>query len=185
MNVRSQHEEKKLAIKEQFVTKGKSEDELAEEFGVPKGTISSWASRDGWREERKFHENLARELTESVSFLVDPNTEEKALAEGNRRILLQIQGLHLAKIKHDILAGKPIIDIADAVQKYTTALNKINDTKMKMDGDHDPTKAVMHYHLDMDKALELALEARRRGQSLTINEAAEALVAQQKEKNEK
>lgn len=172
-------EELKKKIKDQFVTHGKSEDVLEKEFGKPRGTISSWAFREGWRDERKRFLTLAKQVAETVKFLSDPNTEDKAIIEGNARMAIEIQGMHLAKIKSDMLYGNTSIGLVETINKYAAALDKLNNTLAKSKAGNVDEKVVRHIHkIDMDEAVKIALEARKRGQIITVGQAAEAMIEQ-------
>lgn len=169
----------KPILKEQYVAGLKNEAELAEEYGIPSGTISSWASVDGWRAERDRLENLAKKLHKDLAVITDERTEKKALLDFNIDKMLRIAAFKVSELEHDLVAGKPLVDIADLLQTYAATIDKINNTLVKMKNEGIDKKEVTHIHkIDMDMAYQLAKEALAAGKPITINEAAEQLSLQ-------
>ncbi len=145
---------------------------------VAERTIYHWADTLGWKEEKAYLDDLLQKQKESLQFLQDPNTTNDAIAKANLRVLLQIQGMHLANTVYRMNAGLPVFDVSDQLQKVSAALEKLTKTKHSMENGGKDEKTVKHLHLDMNKALELALEARKKGVNMTVEEAAKALEKQ-------
>lgn len=73
------------AMRLKFVTTKITITALAKEFGVPKGSVSKHASREGWEAERKeWSENLAKEVKEKVTL-----DKAKFLTEWNDDTLVE------------------------------------------------------------------------------------------------
>jgi hypothetical protein len=130
---------------------------------------------------------LAKQVAETVQFLSDPRTEDKAIIEGNARMAIEIQGMHLARIKGDMLGDDTKVygGIVETINKYASALDKLNNTLAKSKAGNIDEKIVRHIHkIDMDEALKLALKARESGKLITVGQAAEAMI-EQMDKEEK
>lgn len=183
--------EKKKEIKKLFVTSKNTIQELAEMFLVPVRTIQDWASKDDWRSERDKIEIMSTKLKDSLKWLLDPNTEESALSQGNLKVLLEIQGIHLAHMKYAMLSGDQTSfasafpsGLADAIQKYAGALEKLNKTAVNLKNDGVDKSEVVHRHqIDMDQALQLAMRLKKEtGKVITVTDAARILDDQMKGK---
>lgn len=171
------------------MTSQKTIQELAEDHGVPETTIYDWSKKENWLEEKVRIDSVAEKLRESISFLMDPKNNEEALSKGNLRVLLQIQGVHLAHMQYAMITGdhqniSTIFPsgVADAIQKYANSLEKINKTFQNIkNGGVDKSETKHVHQIDMDQALQLALQVKREtGQPMTVIEAAKLLEEQVK-----
>lgn len=176
-------------IRQAYVTSQAAIKDLAEEHGVPETTIYDWCKKEGWVEEKERVASVHEKLRESIGFLMDPKNHEDALAKGNLRVLLQIQGMHLAHMQYAMMTGdhqnmSTIFPsgLADAIQKYANSIEKINKTFTNIENGGVDKKEVTHKHqIDMDQALQLALKVKREtGQAMTVGEAAKLLEEQVK-----
>lgn len=174
------------ALKQQYL-EGTPFDTLLDESGVPRATLFRWRKEQRWDEEKNKKLILAQKLADSLEFYSNPQTTEQALAQSNLNLLLRIQGVNLAKITHKALSGEApdviAISMADALQKYSGMLEKLikSDQSIKTGGVE--RKEVVHIQaLDMDDAVRLALEMKRQGKVITVQEAMSLLTAQQAQK---
>lgn len=176
------------------MTSQKTIKELSEEHGVPDTTIYDWSKKENWLEEKERVSGVTDKLRDSVNFLMDPKNDDEALSKGNLRVLLQIQGMHLAHMQYAMLTGdhqniSTIFPqgISDAIQKYANAVEKINKTLQNIkNGGVDKSETKHVHQIDMDQALQLALKVKREtGQPMTVIEAAKILEEQVKKEAKK
>lgn len=186
-------EERKKEARRLFVTSKHSLQELSVMFAISERTLQDWAKKEAWRDEQNQIEIMTSKLKDSLKWLLDPTTEEGALAEGNLKVLLEIQGIHLAHMKYSMLTGDNSLatifpsGMADAIQKYAGALEKLNKTSTNMKNGGVSKSEVTHKHeIDMDKALQLAMQLKKEtGKVITVTEAAKILDDQVKGRSEK
>lgn len=176
---------RRIAAKDLYVKELKSIAEIAVELGIPEPTLYNWHSRSKWRDERDKLQIMSKKLSDSLNYLLDPQTSEEAIAEGNLKILLEIQGIHLANLKYAMLTGDHTLmtalprSIADGIQKYAGAIEKIVNARTKLKNGGVDERKITHVHqIDMDQALQLALEAKRKGNPITVQEAIALIEAQ-------
>lgn len=177
------------ALKQQYL-EGKPFDEIIEESGISRSTLFRWRKQQKWDEEKNRKSNLDQKLVETLAFYEDPTNTEQAIAERNLQLLLRIQGLNLAKLFHRAVAGEApdmlAIAMSDSLNKYSSTLEKLIKSDQSIKSGGVETKQVIHVHqLDMDDALALALELKKNGQQITVQEAMALLQAQQSTKKVK
>lgn len=178
-----------LALKQQYL-EGKPFDEILEESGIPRATLFRWRKQQKWDEEKNRKSDLDKKLAETLAFYEDPAHTEQAVAERNLQLLLRIQGLNLAKLFHRAVAGEApdmlAIAMSDSLNKYSSTLEKLIKSDHSIKSGGVEKKEVIHVHqLDMDDALALALELKKKGQQITVQEAMALLQAQQSTKKVK
>lgn len=176
-------EERKKQSRHLFVTSKHSLQELSDMFAIPERTLQNWAAKEGWRDEKDNIEIMATKLKDSLKWLLDPETQENAIAEGNLKVLLEIQGIHLAQMKYSMLTGDHTVStylpsaLADSIQKYAGALEKLNKTSVSLkNGGVEKHEHTHKHEIDMDKALQLAMQLKKEtGKVITVTEAAKIL----------
>lgn len=176
-------------LKQEYVL-GKPFDELLAESGIPRATLFRWRREQGWDLEKNKKQILARKLAESLAFYEDPANTEQALAQSNLQLLLRIQGMNLAKLVHKAASGEApdviALTMSDSLNKYSSMLEKLIKSDQSIKSGGVERKEVVHVHqLDMDDALRLALELKKKGQQITVQEAMALLQAQQSSKKAK
>lgn len=177
------------ALKQQYL-EGRPFDKMIEESGVPRATLFRWRKQQKWDEEKNKKQILAQKLVESLAFYENPSNSEQALAQANLQLLLRIQGVNLAKLTHKALAGEApdliAIAMSDALNKYSGMLEKLIKSDHSIKSGGVEKKEVIHVHqLDMDDALRLALELKKQGHQITVQDAMALLQAQQSAKKTK
>lgn len=177
------------ALKQQYL-EGRPFDKILEESGVPRATLFRWRKEQKWDEEKNKKLALAQKLAESLAFYEDPTNTEQALAQSNLQLLLKIQGINLAKLAHKALAGEApdmiAVMMSDSLNKYSGMLEKLIKSDHSIKSGGVERKEVVHIQaLDMDDAVRLALEMKKKGQQITVQEAMSLLTAQQANKSEK
>lgn len=173
-------------IRQEYIL-GKGIPQLAQEYGLNEHTLYRWAREKGWKAERDRELDLASKYRASIRHLLDEGTNTKAIAEGNLQLLLKIQGMNLAKLMRDVGSEKApdltAMAMSDALNKYTAMLEKLVKTDQSIKSDGVERKEVVHIQkVDMDDAVRLALEMKRSGKQITVQEAM-ALIAAQHAKN--
>jgi hypothetical protein len=174
------------AVREEYI-RGKGIPQLAREYGMVEATLYRWAREKGWKEERDRELDLMSKYRDSIRHLLREDSTTKAVAEGNLKLLLKIQGMNLAKLMRDIGSEKApdltAMAMADSLNKYTAMLEKLVKTDQSIKTDGVERKEVVHIQkVDMDDAVRLALEMKKAGKHITVQEAM-ALIAAQHAKN--
>lgn len=179
-------EGQKEALREMYLA-GKPFDELLSESGIPRATLFRWRREGKWDDEKNKKAILAQKLADTLAFYDNPENTEQAIAESNLKLLLRIQGINLSKIMHRAASGEApdliAITMSDSLSKYANMLEKLIKSDQSIKSGGVEKKEVVHIHqIDMDDALNLALELRRKGQQITVQEAMVLLQAQQSSK---
>lgn len=176
------------ALKQQYV-EGKPFDDIIAESGIPRATLFRWRKDQNWDEEKNKKAILAQKLVETLAFYEDPKNTEGALAERNLQLLLKIQGINLAKLMHKAISGEApdviALMMSDSLNKYSGMLEKLIKSDQSIKSGGVERKEVVHIQaLDMDDAVRLALEMKKKGTVITVQEAMALLTAQQSKKSE-
>lgn len=165
-------------------------DQLIQESGVSRSTLFRWRKEGNWDYEKNKAIILAKKLQETLQFYEDPSNTEKALAQHNLQLLLKIQGINLAKLAHSAMSGGApdviAVAISDSLNKYSSMLEKLIKSEQSLKSDGVEKKQVVHVHqIDMDEAVQLALEMKRKGHTISVQDAIGLLQAQQSVKKDK
>jgi len=179
-----------MATLKQEYLEGKPFDQIVAESGIPRATLYRWRKDQRWDEEKNRKLQLAQKLAESIAFYENPDNTETALAQANLNLLLRIQGMNLSKLIAKA-AGNEAPDVtalamSDALSKYSGMLEKLIKSDQSIKSGGVEKKEVRHIQaIDMDDAVNLALEMKRKGQSISVQEAMSLLTAQAASKAEK
>lgn len=178
-----------LALKEQYLA-GKPFDQIIAESGISRSTLFRWRKDQRWDEEKNRKLQAAQKLQESLAFYDDPTNTETALAQGNLKLLLRIQGINLSKLMAKAVTGESpdiiALSMSDALNKYSGMLEKLIKSEQSIKSGGVERKEIVHVQaLDMDDAVRLALQMKKQGTVISVQEAMALLTAQQAAKAEK
>lgn len=179
-----------MATLKQEYLEGKPFDQILAESGISRTTLFRWRKDQKWDEARDRKLILAQKLAESIAFYENPVNTEQALAQANLQLLLRIQGMNLSKLISKVASGESpdviALAMSDSLNKYSGMLEKLIKSDQSIKSGGVERKEVVHIQaLDMDDAVRLALQMKKQGQLITVQEAMSILTAQQANKADK
>lgn len=177
-----------VALKQQYL-EGKPFDQILAESGIPRATLFRWRKDQKWDEEKERKLVLAQKLAESIAFYENPTNTEQALAQANLQLLLRIQGMNLSKLISKVASGESpdviALAMSDSLNKYSGMLEKLIKSDQSIKSGGVERKEIVHVQaLDMDDAVRLCLELKKKGQVISVQEAMSLLTAQAASKAE-
>jgi len=123
-------------------------------------------------------------MLEELRKLSDPNVTRDAINSGNHDIAARCLRISLLKMEKILLSDMPL-PVAGEMQKLINALEKFNSShhKEKAGGVDQKQISHVHTHYNLDNAMKLVLESKKKGVKLTLEEAMNVVEAQHKKLN--
>lgn len=123
-------------------------------------------------------------MIEELRKLSDPTVTRDSINSGNHDIAARCLRIALVKMEKMLMSDMPI-PLAGEMQKLITALDKFNTShhKEKSGGVDQKQISHIHSHINLDNAMNLVLESKRKGVKITLEEAMNVVEAQYKKVN--
>jgi len=179
------NESERLRAKRDFVFNGRTMTDIAKEFGCSITSVRYWRDKENWELLKKEADNMRVDFQNALALTRDPSVKIEDLKENTVRKVMNVLLLSSTKLEH-LLAksddGLAVLPLAGEVQKLVTALEKFVTAEAKhKNGGVEPGKrdSVVHYHLDVNEAMRVVQESRKKGVKLTVEEAMNILSASQ------
>lgn len=161
---------------------GMSKSEISDLTGLSRTTLVKWSEEDKWDEQKAAAEVLNRKLLAKASELskLTPQVKEEMTHEEAQDCLL----LTLTSLK-ELLLQDPVKSVMLTKQLQSTigSLEKLVSAKVKAKTEGKKQVDVQVQKVDWTEVMRMVIEAKRRGEDITKEEAFKALKAAQEKVN--
>lgn len=110
------------ALAKELYLKGKLQKEIAQLVGVQEKTISGWAERYGWKQQRNARINSEKSRCDNLKELIG------SLVDQRLELVKELDRLKAENAPSDVIADKnrEAVSLADEVSKYNKALEQLD-----------------------------------------------------------
>ena len=126
--------------------------------GWPKATAYRYRDQNRWKEQFELEYKQTQALSKTIAFLDDPSTTEEVIADKNYELASRILNLSLSRLESTLLAEIDGPIYSEALQKLTTTLEKLTNTKNNRTNKGVSKKKVQIEKLDWNRLIEHSAE---------------------------